>query len=274
MLPALATSETILASAIGESTGQLARCLRGAAQRRTTALWIDFVPQLIYPFAMLLAISTILSFIGYFIIPKFKKIFLDFGVDLPYETRALLFQTDMVVQHWYIVLLGVQGILMAVVILAFSSTARWFFPGLGAVYRRAVRSRVLRVMGLLLESGKPLPESFAVLLQLPLGHAVLTRLDDARSMINEGSPLGESLLAVGLLPARMLPLLRTAERAGNLPWALMEMADSLYQHTMRLIKSIMQVVFPVIVVALGVLVGLVVVSLFIPVVKLITELSL
>src|SRR5262245_20264574 len=127
-LPALATHETILAAAIGESTGQLPRCLRGSARSHMGALWINFVPHLIYPLVVLLVIAMILSFIGYFIIPKFKKIFGDFGVDLPDVTRALLQQADVIVDHRYAIILGIQGVFLAIVILVFSSTARWFFP--------------------------------------------------------------------------------------------------------------------------------------------------
>jgi type II secretory pathway component PulF len=273
MIPATATHETQLAAAIGESTGQLAHCLRGAARRRMSTLWIDMVPQFLYVAVVLIVISLIVSFLGYFIVPKFKKIFADFGVELPHVTQVLVMQSDYIANYWYVVVLGTQFLLLMVMILVFSSKARWFFPGLGSVYRRAVRGRVLRVLGLLLETGKPLPDSLVELARLPLGYAAIDRLEDARYRIEQGEPLGESLLEVGLLPARMLPLVHAAERAGNLPWALIEMADSLYQHTMRHIQRIMQVVFPITVVLLGLLVALVVISMFLPLVNLISELA-
>jgi type II secretory pathway component PulF len=71
----------------------------------------------------------------------------------------------------------------------------------------------------------------------------------------------------------MVPLVHAAERAGNLPWAFVEMADGLYQRTMRLIQRVMQVAFPATVVLLGCLVALVVLSFFLPLVQLVTELA-
>jgi type II secretory pathway component PulF len=117
------------------------------------------------------------------------------------------------------------------------------------------------------------PESIVALRRLPLGYTALDRLEDVRNQIEQGEPLGDSLFRVGLLPWRMLPLVHAAERAGNLPWALVEMAESLYQRTMRLIQRVMQVVFPATVVLLGCLVAIVVVSFFLPLVQLISELA-
>jgi type IV pilus assembly protein PilC len=273
MLPVVATRETALAAAIGESTGQLGRCLRESARRRMSTIWIDLVPQFAYPFFVLTVIGSVVTFIAYFIVPKFKKIFMDFGVDLPPLTLTLMEDAELITRYWYIVVLGIQVVLLCILIITLSSTARWFFPVLGAVYRRGVRARVLHILSVLLETGKPLPQSFAVLGRLPLGRAALVRLDDARLMIEDGEPLGDSLRRVGLLGSHMAPLVSSAERAGNLPWALRELADSMYQRTMRSLQRIMQVVFPASILALGMLVALVVTSIFVPLIQLISELS-
>jgi protein transport protein HofC len=273
LIPALASHETILAAAVGETSGQLARCLRGTAQRRISALWIDFAPQLLYPLVLMLVISAVFSFIVFSIVPKFKLIARDFGVALPPQTLAVLQKWDLISQYWYIVLFGAQLMVVTLLILVFSTTARWFFPVVSMFYRRSVRSRVLRILGLLLGTGTPLPQSMAVLSRLPLGKAVLMRLDEARHLIEDGSAFGDSLCVVGLLPPRMLPLVHAAERAGNLPWALTEMAELLYNRTMRLTRRLMEFVFPAVVVALGVLVAVVVVALFAPVVSITSQLA-
>jgi type II secretory pathway component PulF len=273
MVPATATRETQLAAAIGASTGQLAQCLRSAVRRRVSTLWIDFVPQFVYVAVVLIVIASVVSFLGYFIVPKFKRIFADFGTELPELTRSVILESSIIGSYWLVALLVVQSLMLLALLFIFSSTVRWYFPGLGAIYRRDMRSRVLRCLGLLLKTGMPVPASIAVMTRLPLSYTTLDRLEDVRGQIEQGEPLGESLLRVGLLPARMLPLVHAAERAGNLPWALVEMADSLYLRTVRLIQRIMQVVFPTIVVLLGCLVALVVISFFLPIVKLITELA-
>lgn len=272
-VPRLATRETVLAAAIGQSTGQLGRCLRGAAQRRLDTIWLELIPQIVYPFVMLLLIATLVSFMGIFIVPKFQKIFGKFGVGLPPITLRLINQMDFVMEYWYVVILGVLFFLLLALLPAFSSTVRWYFPGLGAVYRRNARSRVLQALALLLETGQTLPEAMTLMAGLPLGSMVLHRLKAAQYRIEHGEPLADSLLDAGLLTMSMIPLVHAAERAGNLPWALAELADTLYNRTLRVIQRIMQALFPLSVVAVGLLVGYVVVALFIPLVKLVTELS-
>jgi type II secretory pathway component PulF len=269
----VATRETELAAAVGESTGQLASCLRGAAKRRMSTIWIDLVQQCVYVAVVLIVITSVVGFLSYWIVPKFKKIFADFGADLPELSQKFILESDMIGKYWYVALAVVQVLALLAILLWFSSTFRWYFPGIGSIYRRDARSKVLRCLGLLLETGRTVPESIRVMAQLPFGHVVLERLHDARLQVEQGEPIGESLLRVGLLPARMVPLVHAAERAGNLPWAFVEMADGLYQRTMRLIQRVMQVAFPATVVLLGCLVALVVLSFFLPLVQLVTELA-
>ncbi len=271
--PGLASRETTLAAAIGESTGQLGPCLRRAMGHQTTGLWIEFFPQLVYPFFVLLTMASISGFLLYFIVPKFKKIFMDFGVDLPHMTLVFLYISDWVVEYFYLFILGGAAVVVAGMMIVYSPTASWFFPVLGALYRRSARSRVLRMLSMLLSTGRTVPESLALLSSLPIGRATRMRLEAARQRVSQGEPLAEGLLDAGLLTGAMAPLVHAAQRAGNLSWALGELADAIYNRTVRTIRRLMQVFFPVTVICLGVVVGFFVIALFMPLIKLITELS-
>ena len=271
--PALATRETVLAAAIGESTGQLPRCLRSIAQRRLSAVWMELIPQLVYPVVMLAIIFCIVSFLNYFIVPKFKRIFADFGVEMPGLSKVLMFQSDFTVDYAIVFVLGIQLLLLMVAVLAFSPTARWFFPGLGSVYRRLVRCHLLQMLSLMLQTGKPVSESLAVLAGMPIGIMAQRLIDRARFRIEQGEPFAESLTQAGLLSAAMLPLVQSAQRTDNLPWALTEMAQSLNSHTVRTVERVTQAVFPLTVILLGALVGFIVIAMFLPLVRLITELA-
>ena len=272
-IPGVASRDMVLAAAIGETTGQLGQCLRGTARRQAGTVWIELMPQFMYPFVMLLIIGSVLGFLLYEVMPKFRKIFLDFGVNMPQGTMLLVAFGDWVYEFYYVSIPVVLFFVVLGLILTFDSTARWFSPGLGALYRGTARSRVLRLLSLLLKTGKPVPESMAILVDLPLGRAVLRRLDGAKFRIERGEPLAESLFECGLVPDSMVPLLHSSQRTGNLPWVLGELADSLYNRTERTVRRIMQAVFPVIVVTIGGVVAAVVMGMFLPIVSLITELS-
>jgi len=86
-------------------------------------------------------------------------------------------------------------------------------------------------------------------------------------------PLPEALRNSGLISRSMGPLLRAALRAQNLSWALAELSDAALKRTIRLMRRISQVMFPVTVVAIGLLVGFVVVAMFMPLIAVIGQLA-
>ena len=88
-----------------------------------------------------------------------------------------------------------------------------------------------------------------------------------------GEHLPDSLRRSGLLPRHMLPLVQAAERAQNLPWALTELGDFLADGAVGRMRRLSQLLFPVSVVAIGLLVGFTALAIFSPVVEVMTELS-
>jgi type IV pilus assembly protein PilC len=129
------------------------------------------------------------------------------------------------------------------------------------------------MLAMLLRTGHTVPDALALLSSLPIGRPTRMRLEAARQRVSQGEPLAEGLLDAGLLTNAMAPLVHAAQRAGNLPWALAELADTIYQRTVRAIQRVMQVIFPLTVICLGLVVGFFVIALFMPLIKLITELS-
>jgi type II secretory pathway component PulF len=271
--PGLASRETVLAAAIGESTGQLPTCLRKAVGHQTAGLWIEFFPQLVYPVFVLLMMASISGFILYYIVPKFKKIFMDFGVDLPTMSLVFLELSDWVVNYFWAFILGGFAAIALGVACVYSPTMSWFFPVLGTLYRRSARSRVLRMLAMLLGTGRTIPEALALLSSLPIGRPTRMRIEAAHQRISQGEPLAEGLLDAGLLTGAMAPFVHAAQRAGNLPWALGELGDTIYNRTIRAIQRVMHVLFPLTVICLGLIVGFFVIAFFMPLIKLITELS-
>src|SRR5205809_3457771 len=89
----------------GEAGGALETILQRLAdfKEKSQSLKRRVTSAMIYPIVVILVAGAILGFILYFIIPKFKKIFMDFGVDLPEITIVLLRVSDWVVQYFYLI---------------------------------------------------------------------------------------------------------------------------------------------------------------------------
>lgn len=270
--PGVAARETLLAAAVGESTGQLGLCLRNAPRWRLAPLWLEAAPRLIYPLMLLVGVNVIFTFLMIFIIPKYQKIFADLHVALP-ESSELIFSVGQTVysQPGLIVLGTFAAVVLVSLPIAFPAV-RWHFPLIGGLYRMHTRGRVLRMLALLLDAGKPLPRALVVLAESGyFPPAVAWRIEWARLKVEQGEPLADSLHLAGLLPASMIPLLNAATRARNVSWALTELGDALGKRSVRTARRIVMAVFPITVFVCGVLVGFVAFGMFVPLVTLISE---
>jgi type II secretory pathway component PulF len=272
LVPGIAARETVLAATIGESTGHLAACLRNSSRARLALIWLEVMPRVLYPLAVLLFMSVILAFWMTFIGPRFKRIYADFlNAPLPIQTRTVM---ALGMFHGLGLLLLFACLILLVLILIFSPQIRWLFPGIGRLYQTYVQSRVLRMLAIILEAGKPIPEGIGLLVSSGYFAPLIgRRLRLVRDAVEQGEPLAESLRRGGLLPAAMSPLVKTAERIRNLPWVLRELGETLADRAIRRMRRSTMILGPAMVIALGALVGYVVVGLFIPLVDLITRLS-
>jgi protein transport protein HofC len=269
--PGLVSGETLLAVAMGEVTGRTVLHLRATARSRLGALWAEMAPRLLYPLLVLLIVLGVNSFLRIYIIPKMDRIYRDFDMKLPWLTDAMIWM-------WEPLLTALMPVLFIIgtlgVVLLFSSAARWYFPVLGGLYRMHVRGLVLRMLGPLLEAGKPVPEALALLADSGFFSSTAEwRLDACRHLVGEGESLAGALYAVGLLPAGMVPLVQSAQRVGNLPWALGELGESLSNRCVRRLRQASMVVAPLLLLAISVLVASVAVGLFLPLIKIIEGLG-
>jgi type II secretory pathway component PulF len=271
LTPGVAKRETILAAAVGEETGQTALCLKQAARRLPTTAWIELVPRLLYPLALMLYLTAALSFWMTVILPKMQKIYRDFNCQLPWLTREVASTGPVVVLGlWLFTILQILLVVLQLV----SSTVRWYFPVLGWAYRRDWQGRVLRLLSVLLETGRPVLSSVELLRNAgAVPPTVARRLEAVGEDLEQGQPLGPSLHKQGLLPTALLPLVQSAERSQNLPRVLGELGEHLSQQPIRFLRRLSQMVALVLVVLMGGLVALVATSMFLPLVGIMEALS-
>jgi type II secretory pathway component PulF len=271
-VPGVASPELRLAVAVGESTGDLAGCLKGLKERRLGAVWVEVAPRFFYPLLLLAVIFNVVTFLSIYIIPKFEKIFADFKLRLPDLTVQIMETTRWARGFVWVVPMIVFG-LAAVIALFWSSTnLRWFFPVVGRLYRSQVQSRVLSMLALLLQAKTPAPEALALLAESPtFAGTPRRRLTRARFSVERGETLSDGLRQSGLLSRNAVTLVRAAERMKNLPWALAELGELLSTRAARFIRQLSLVVMPINIVAMGFLVAAIVVGMFLPLIHVLTE---
>lgn len=272
--PGVAPRQMILATEVGEATGRMDRCLRTSAMPRLAPVWLEILPRVFYPLLLLVFITGVGGFWMAFLLPRYLRIFQDFDGDFPEVTNSLVEYGQLLDDYAWVLVLAVPVILSWLAALISSPTLRWYHPLVARLYRRAIQGRVLKMLAALLEAGKPIPEALNLLANsdyFPL--VARRRLDAVCTRVEQGEPLAESLRRGGLLPRAMVPLVGAAERVRNLPWALAELGDHLSNRLIRRLRRISVVVFPLILLAIGGLVGFIALGMFLPLVELITRLS-
>lgn len=152
----------------------------------------------------------------------------------------------------------------------------WFprdLPGLWRLFKRYDGAMVMRGLALAVRRGVPLDEGLQLLAAVYPIRQVGRRLEKAAARVVGGEPWPGSLLATGLIGRADAAVLASAERAGNLPWALEEMADSAIRRQAHRLQAVVHILFPLAVLAIGMGVAFFALGLFLPLVSLIQSLS-
>jgi general secretion pathway protein F len=227
-----------------------------------------------YLLFVLLFLQTISGLILYFIIPKYEAIFRDFRVSLPESTRKVLRLCHLIGESgWGVLLLALEVIFLIYLPFAVVGQAGRGVPLADRLFLRRHAALILRVLARFVERGRPLGEGLGALVEIYPARWIRRRLRRVADDLDRGSHWCTSLHARGLIRDVDAAVLESAQRAGNLPWALRETAESSERRLRYRLQAWIQVLFPVAVIALGCLVFLIVVAYFQPLVTLIEALT-
>ncbi|MBC8112859.1 MAG: type II secretion system F family protein [Candidatus Saccharimonas sp.] len=265
----------------GIQSGKLAESLRNAAIKHTRQLTdgsqsLDGHSAVTYPAAVLTVMVLILGFLMYWIIPKFKKIFDDFGTELPGMTIALINGSDVFVNYWYLAAPVIYLMGATVVTVAMAHFYGWRELWQRWAGRWTVRphaSDVLRSLASIVEMGAPIERALDPFVTSSGPIRLQQRAAAIRLGLSQGLSCWELLAREGFLKPNEVALIETAQRAGNLPWALVALADNLDRRWLYRLKAGIELLRPMAILALGAIVGFVVIAMFLPLIKLLNDLS-
>ncbi len=266
----------------GEAGGALEVILRRLAEfkEKAQSLKRRILSAMVYPVVVITVAIAILSAILIFIVPKFKKIFEDFNTELPKITITLLTISDYAVQYWYLIptIPAVFVLFIKLVRLLYWGryVVDWIklhLPVAGRLLEKTIIARTSRTLGTLVSSGVPILEALAIVRDTT-GNGVFERaFDYVITRIREGDSIAQSLKETRVMDDMVVNMIDVGEETGDLDTMLNKIADVYDEEVDAAVEGLVSMLEPIMIVVLGGIIGFIVIALFMPLIKLIGELS-
>ena len=266
----------------GEAGGALEVILQRLAEfkERAQSLKRKVQGAMIYPSAVVTVATLIVGFIMYYIIPKFKKIFEDFGTELPGMTVALIMISDAVVKYFYLAPAIPFALYLLLKLIRKNKTGAFIvdwialrIPLMGKIIEKTIIARTARTLGTLIASGVPILEGL-IIARDTAGNAVFVRaFQNVYNAIREGESMAVPLKEARICDDMVVNMVDVGEETGALDNMLYKIADVYDEEVSVLVDGLVSMLEPLMVVALGLIVGFIVIALFMPLIKLLNDLS-
>jgi type IV pilus assembly protein PilC len=262
----------------GEVSGALDRVLgeMAIALERTASVRRKVRSVLAYPVAVLILVFVVLAAMTLFVIPVFEGIYDDLGSELPLPTRIVVGVSSFVTGN--LVLVGLGGTAGFITFNRWrrSAAGRRFIsslalriPVLGPLIRRSALARMTRILSVLLGAGVPMMDGLEITAAAVGNQRFAAALRSAKELVRGGQPLGAALASTDALPPMVIQMVEAGEHSGRLE----EMLDALALHYEEEVDaaaaSFSSVVEPALMALLGVTVGGIVISLYLPLFRVI-----
>ena len=236
---------------------------------------------LVYPVGVLTVAGGVITLLLWKVVPIFATLFAGLGVDLPLPTKIVIALSNFVGSIFGLLLLvALGGAAFGLKVWYGTPQGRFVLdtivlklPVLGILMRKIAVARFTRTLGTLISSGVPILEGLDITAKTA-GNAVVERaLQKVRKSLEEGKSLTEPLKESEVFPGMVTQMIAVGEQTGAMDAMLQKIADFYEEEVDAAVKDLLTALEPVMIVFLGVVVGGVVISMYLPLFSLIGKLS-
>jgi type IV pilus assembly protein PilC len=235
---------------------------------------------LIYPVAVVSIATLIVGALLKFVVPIFSNLFSGLGVTLPLPTRIVMGLSAFVGSFWWIFIAGTVGLVFGLKQIRKHPRGRYYFdkvllylPVVGTLLRKIAVGRFTRTLGTLITSGVPILEGLAITARTS-GNAVLEEaLMKVRKAIEEGRTIVDPLRECGVFPNMVTQMIGVGEATGAMDNMLQKIADFYEEEVDAATRDMLAMLEPAIIGVLGITIGGIVISLYMPLFAMIAKLA-
>ncbi|OEZ30202.1 type II secretion system F family protein [Variovorax boronicumulans] len=262
----------------GEAAGILEELLDRLAtyMEKTEAIKSKIKSALMYPTSVIVVAFVVVAVIMIFVIPAFKEVFTSFGADLPAPTLFVMAMSEFFVAYWWLIF-GVLGGGIYFFLQAWKRNERvqkvmdrllLRIPVFGTLIEKSCVARWTRTLATMFAAGVPLVEA----LDSVGGASGNSVYGDATAKIQQevstGTSLTTAMTNVNLFPSMVIQMTAIGEESGSIDHMLGKAADFYESEVDDMVAGLSSLMEPIIIVFLGVIIGGIVVSMYLPIFKL------
>jgi type IV pilus assembly protein PilC len=234
---------------------------------------------MVYPGVVMAVAVAILTFLMVVIVPRFREIFAELleGRPLPVLTEFVMGTSALIKDHFWIVAgVAVAG-WVALKLVGRTPKGRYVLdalklklPVLGRLIRKASIARFSRTLGTLISSGVPILQALTIVRDTTGNAAIAPAVTRVHDAVKEGERIVQPLKASGVFPPLVVSMVDVGEQTGALPDMLLKVADIYDEEVDNAVAGLTSLLEPVMIVFLAVVVGAIVISMFLPLLAILT----
>jgi type IV pilus assembly protein PilC len=236
---------------------------------------------MVYPVAVLSVAAAVITLLLWKVVPIFATLFLGLGVELPLPTRIVIALSNFVGSIFgFLILVSLVGAIIGLKVWYGTPVGRMAIdrtllklPVLGLLLRKIAVARFTRTLGTLISSGVPILEGLEITARTA-GNAVIEKsLMEVRKGLEAGRNLSEPLKETNVFPGMVTQMIGVGEQTGAMDAMLQKIADFYEDEVDAAVKDLLAAMEPMMIVFLGLVVGGIVISMYLPLFSLIGQLS-
>ncbi|HEY8166394.1 MAG TPA: type II secretion system F family protein [Gemmatimonadaceae bacterium] len=260
--------------AAGEAGGILDTILMRLAtfMEKNDALIRKVKGAMIYPSVIMAVAGIAVTVLLIFVIPVFENLFSSAGLALPLPTRVVMALSRFLKSYWYLVIsFGIASVFLYKRYVSKPDgrlkVDRFLLkvPVLGDVLRKSAVSRFTRTLGTLVSSGVSILDGLEITAKTAGNRVVQDAIMESRSSIAGGDTIAAPLKKSGVFPPMVISMISVGEQTGGLDEMLSKIADFYDEEVDAAVSNLLSLLEPVMIVFLGVVVGGMVVSMYLPI---------
>ncbi len=258
----------------GERTGDLVPAIQGHIEylKRTEAIRKKVKSAATYPVVLVGLSLVVAGVMVLFVVPRFSRIYLGAGMELPLPTKVLLSVSGFVTGNFWVLLAALAVLVYALRLFMSTGGGRAIvdafklsLPRLGEIYLGYAMGMFTRTLGMILASGIPIIEALAMARGVLDNSVLEAKMDRVLKGTREGETVSNAIGEAGLMPDVTLSMFAVGEKSASLPAVLNDIADFHDEDVDHKVKILTGLIEPLLMVVMGLFIAAMVVALYLPI---------